>query len=397
MSFNEKIELQKISTKIYSGGTPSRKKEEYWLDGKIPWLKTNQIGEFIIYNTDEHITEKGLNESSTKLVRKNSLVIAMYGDGVTRGKVSIVGKELTTNQACCVIEIDPNQANYKFIYYQLKQSYNVLRHLSNGGAQQNLNVKMLKEFKVKLPLLTEQNKIAEILYSLDKKIETNNKINKKLEEMAQAIFKQWFIDFEFPNEDGKPYKSSGGEMVESELGMIPKSYLTKNLNEIVEIKYGKNLPTKKLQESGYPVFGGNGIIGYYPDYLYEEPQVLIACRGAASGKVATSLPFSFITNNSLVLENTGKEVTYEYLRLACLYKQFFEYATGSAQPQITINNLSNVKIIVPNRDIIKKFSNIINSIDRMILNNNIEIKKLIDTREFLLPKLMSGEIRVPMD
>lgn len=396
MSFNEWKEYSFYELiDIIGGGTPKTTVEEYW-NGHIPWLSVKDFNtdNRTVYETEKSITELGLQKSSTKLLNKGDLIISARG---TVGALAQLGKQMAFNQSCYGLRANSKTTN-DFLYYLLKYKLRSIQSNTHGSVFSTITKDTFKILKAIIPIdIEEQKAISKILSDLDEKIETNNKINKKLEEMAQAIFKQWFVDFEFPNEDGKPYKSSGGEMVESELGMIPKSYLTKNLNEIVEIKYGKNLPTKKLQESGYPVFGGNGIIGYYPDYLYEEPQVLIACRGAASGKVATSLPFSFITNNSLVLENTGKEVTYEYLRLACLYKQFFEYATGSAQPQITINNLSNVKIIVPNRDIIKKFSNIINSIDRMILNNNIEIKKLIDTREFLLPKLMSGEIRVPID
>ena len=417
MSFNEKIELQKISTKIYSGGTPSRKKEEYWLDGKIPWLKTNQIGEFIIYNTDEHITEKGLNESSTKLVRKNSLVIAMYGDGVTRGKVSIVGKELTTNQACCVIEIDPNQANYKFIYYQLKQSYNVLRHLSNGGAQQNLNVKMLKEFKVKLPLLTEQNKIAEILYSLDKKIETNNKINKKLEEMAQAIFKQWFVDFEFPNEDGKPYKSSGGEMVESELGMIPKGWEVDSLSNLVkEVITGKTPSTKKSENYGdkypfvtIPDMHNKVFVTKTERYLSEDGHklqekklipknsILVSCI-ATVGLVSISSE-AVHTNQQInsIIPNSIEEVFYFYEYLKLMEDRLKRIGSaGSATLNVNKGEFEKIKYIYPNSRIINKYNNTVKNIYEKIKLNEIENNRLAQLRDTLLPKLMSGEIRVPL-
>lgn len=100
----------------------------------------------------------------------------MYGDGVTRGKVSIVAKELTTNQACCNIEVDETKALFKYVYYCLRQSYNKFRHLSNGGAQQNLNVSLIKKFKIKLPSLKDQLKTSNILTVLDDKIELNNQI-----------------------------------------------------------------------------------------------------------------------------------------------------------------------------------------------------------------------------
>lgn len=120
------------------------------------------------------------------------------------------------------------------------------------------------------------------------------------------MFKHWFVDFEFPDENGNPYKSSGGEMIDSELGEMPLSWKVHKLNDIFKINYGKNLPTKKILNTGYPVFGGNGIIGYYSSYMYENPKILISCRGAASGKIHISKEKSFVTNNSIVLNEKQK-------------------------------------------------------------------------------------------
>ena len=268
---------------------------------------------------------------------------------------------------------------------------------SSTSTYPSIKPSVIGDLEVDLPPLEEQKAIAHILSTLDDKIEVNNQINKTLENMAQAIFKQWFVDFEFPNEDGEPYKPSGGEMVETELGMIPNGWEVVKLNSVVDICYGKNLPTKKLLSDGYPVFGGNGQIGFYSEYLYEKSQVLIACRGAASGKVIVSLPYSFVTNNSLILEQNGTTVTHEYLKQFCLEKEFYNYATGSAQPQITIANLAKANILIPHRDLMNMFSLIRNSIDSKVLSLFNENNKLVDLRDTLLPKLMSGEIRVPLD
>ena len=288
----------------------------------------------------------------------------------------------------------------EWIYYYLSspEGKNKLNTLRSGTSQPYISLGALR----KLPILQFKNKnimtgIIKILTKIDEKIHVNYQINKTLENMAQAIFKQWFVDFEFPNEDGEPYKSSGGEMVETELGMIPKGWEVVKLNSVVDICYGKNLPTKKLLSDGYPVFGGNGQIGFYSEYLYEKSQVLIACRGAASGKVIVSLPYSFVTNNSLILEQNGTTVTHEYLKQFCLEKEFYNYATGSAQPQITIANLANANILIPHRDLMNMFSLIRNSIDSKVLSLFNENNKLVAIRDALLPKLMSGEIRVPLD
>ena len=392
------VRLVDICDLISRGITPSYtdNKEEGIVVLNQKCIRDNRINLELSRLTNPN--KKKITES--KFLKKYDILVNSTGVG-TLGRVAQIKNldcKMTVDSHITIIR-PKEEINPIFLGYNLFMNQKYIESLGEGSTGQTelSRVRLGEVLKIKVPKLIEQKAIAKILSDLDEKIEINNKINENLEKIAQAIFKQWFVDFEFPNENGEPYKSSGGEMIESELGEIPKGWDIKNLNDIVEIKYGKNLPTKNLIDNGYPVFGGNGIIGYYSDYLYEKPQILIACRGAASGKVTTSLPFSYITNNSLVLENKEADVFYEYLKQYCLYRQFFDYKTGSAQPQITINNLINIKVIVPNREIIKIFSKIIRSIDKNILNSSMLIKRLINTRDNLLPKLMSGEIRVPLD
>ena len=287
-----------------------------------------------------------------------------------------------------------------FIYY-LSISPEIrdvaIKSMTGTSGRQRVQLDALKNHTVILPPVEEQKAIADFLSSLDKKIEVNNQISAVLEKIAHTIFKHWFIDFEFPDEKGNPYRSSGGEFVLSESIKIPIGWKFRKLNEVVNIKYGKNLPTKNLLDNGFPVFGGNGKIGYFNEYLYEKPQVLVACRGAASGKVLTSLPYSFVTNNSLVLEYENGPLTFEYLKYYCLQNPFFQYVTGSAQPQITITNISNAPILIPNKTVLLKYSQIVKSIEEKILLIKKENKYLSNIRDTLLPKLMSGEIRVPVE
>src|SRR5699024_5253103 len=203
-----------------------------------------------------------------------------------------------------------------------------------------------------------------------------------LEEQAQTIFKSWFVDFE-PFQDG--------DFIKSELGELPEKWGMAKLSNLFEIKYGKNLPTKKLEEEGFPVFGGNGQIGYYHEYLFKEPKLLISCRGAASGKVLVSLPNSFITNNSLVMNEFNRDY-FHYFKYLFNTIEFENYATGSAQPQITISNIKDIEVVVPTEDIIKKFNKLLNPFFTLQLNLKKENIRLEETRDILLPKLMSGEI-----
>src|SRR5699024_433784 len=143
-------------------------------------------------------------------------------------------------------------------YYLSQIDFN---YYNEGTTIPSLRTQTLNQIILNLPDLKYQAKILKMVNPIEERIELNNSIISNLEELAQTLFKHWFVDFEFPNEEGKPYKSSGGKMVESELGMIPEGWEIKQLGEVYNIKYGKNLPTNQMIDSGYYVFGANGIIG----------------------------------------------------------------------------------------------------------------------------------------
>lgn len=370
-------------------------------------MKTIKLEDEIEFIYGKSLPAKNRVEGNFPVYGSNGVVgfhneFCFTGPGIIIGRKGTVGAiELSKSDFWAIdttykLEMKNENDSLSYWYYLLHTLS--LDKMNTHSAVPGLNRKAvyMRELRVHEDI-KDRIAIAHILTTLDDKIEVNKQINRTLENMAQAIFKQWFLDFEFPNEDGEPYKSSGGEMIESELGRIPVGWEVVKLNSVVDICYGKNLPTKNLLSDGYPVFGGNGQIGFYSEYLYEKSQVLIACRGAASGKVIISLPYSFVTNNSLVLEQNGTSVTHEYLKQFCLENEFYNYATGSAQPQITIANLANANILIPQRDLMNMFSLIRNSIDHEVLSLFNENNKLVAIRDALLPKLMSGEIRVPMD
>jgi type I restriction enzyme, S subunit len=205
--------ISSLAKRVSSGLTPLRSNPEFWLAGTIPWLKTEQLGEKFIYSTTEKISKIALKKTSIKICPPNTLTIAMYGEGKTRGNVSIIKSEMATNQACCNIELDPELADFEYVYYFLKTQYNELRSLSSG-VRKNLNSEDIKNFVIRLPQeLKDQRKVAAVLSALDAKIDCNNRINAELESMAKTLYDYWFVQFDFPDANGKPYKSSGGKMV----------------------------------------------------------------------------------------------------------------------------------------------------------------------------------------
>jgi len=282
-----------------------------------------------------------------------------------------------------------NGINNTFFYYWIISDLGKEQLASHtiGSTQQALTIFGLKSVSVFLPPLSEQIAIAAVLSSLDNKIELLREQNKTLEVTAQAIFKEWFVNFNFPNAIDK--------MIDSELGEIPEGWRIGQLGDEVKIVYGKNLPTESLTKSGYAVFGANGQIGFYDKFIYERPQVLVSCRGEASGKVNISLPESFVTNNSLVLEIADdSDLNFCFLKFFSLNNDYTNFVTGSAQPQITIDSLKNCDLLIPKKEVMDLFNITVEPMDKKQLSNFHQIQTLSALRDTLLPKLMKGEIEV---
>lgn len=184
MSEWKKVKLGSLCTNVCSGGTPKSTNASYY-NGDIPWLNTKEVDFNYITSTEKTISQEGLDNSSAKFISAHCVIVAMYG--ATAGRCAINNIPLTTNQACCNLQINPELADYKFIYHFLRMNYSIIASLANGGAQQNLNAQIIKDYEIHLPDINTQKKIAAILGALDDKIELNNKINKNLEQQAEAL------------------------------------------------------------------------------------------------------------------------------------------------------------------------------------------------------------------
>ncbi|GAB1419636.1 hypothetical protein MASR2M12_24010 [Bacteroidales bacterium] len=240
------FKLGEIATRITSGGTPSTRKSEYY-GGNIPWLRTQEVNFNRIYNTEIKITDEAVKKSSAKLIAANSIIVAMYG--ATAGRIAINKIPLTTNQACCNITIDSKKADYNFVYYYLKSKFGEILNMATGAAQQNLNAGMLRDFEIQAPNIETQKEIAQILSSLDDKIELNLQMNQTLEAMAQAIFKEWFVNFNFPGFDG--------ELVDG----LPKGWRIERFDNHFDVVRGLSYKGSGLatKESGIPMYNLNSV------------------------------------------------------------------------------------------------------------------------------------------
>lgn len=329
---------------------------------------------------------------------------------------------------------DKSKINVKWLYFQIKHVAFELGIRAVGSATKFLTKRILDDYEINLPDLDTQNYIARVLWKLENKIQLNTQINQTLEQIAQVLFKSWFVDFDpvrakvqalsegmsleqaeltamqaisgkTPEELtalsqtqpdryaelAETAKAFPCEMVEVDGVEVPKGWTFQYLKDICNIVYGKGLPKTKLTNTGYRVFGANGVIGYYSEFMYKNPQILIGCRGTV-GQVTVSTPFSFITNNSLIIEYENSLINRYYLEHYLRTLNLKEISSGSVQLQITIQNMSGVKLLTPNRETLSLYEINVKDIYETMYQNQIENEKLTKVRDLLLPKLLSGEI-----
>lgn len=423
MSFNEWKEV-KVG-EICNVSSSKRIYASEYVDKGIPFLRSKEV---IQKATNEEISEVLYIEPKKYFELKNKFGAPQLGDillasiGANMGISYYVDTDeefyFKDGNVTWFSNFSKN-INSRYIYYCINTPIIKANMLNNaiGSAQKALTIESLKRIEIPLPPIEEQKAIAKILSDLDDKIEVNNKINQKLEKMAQAIFKQWFIDFDFPNEEGNPYKSSGGKMVESELGMIPKGWEVKMIKDFGEVITGKTPSTKKKENYGdkypfitIPDMHNTMFINTVERYLSEEghnsqPKKLIPKNSIIVSCIAT---VGLVGINSIdshtnqqinsVIPNNERLLPYLYFTI----KDKKEYlnllgSAGTTTKNVNKGLFESIKIVNPKNELIEKFYEMINSSLGKIEKNIVENEKLEKTRDTLLPKLMSGEMRVPIN
>lgn len=384
---------------IIGGGTPKTTMEEYW-EGEIPWLSVVDFNnEFRTVNeTEKSITEMGLNNSSTKILKKGELIISARG---TVGAIAQLGRDMAFNQSCYGLRAMKTMTDNDFIYYLLKYSLNILKQTTHGSTFDTITKNTFDLLKVPLPPMKEQIKIASILSVLDDKIELNHRMNQTLEAIGQAIFRHWFVHFEFPNSEGQPYRSSGGEMVDSELGEIPKGWEIGKFGKIVDNFDKKRIPLSKKQRKSrkgqYPYYGATSIMDYVDDFLFNGTYVLMAEDGSVMDDdekpVLQYVWGKFWVNNHAHVLKGKNGISDEFVYLLLKNTNIKHLVTGAVQLKINQKNMNSLQVVIPDLDILSKFSEIIKPIFAKYMAYSDENKTLSQLRDSLLPKLMSGKIR----
>lgn len=301
---------------------------------------------------------------------------------------------------------DIKKLDRKFLYYYLFQRTNSMIGSTHGSIMLHITKGFMESLPIWIPDLNSQQKIALVLSSFDDKIEINNKINAELKGMAKLIYDYWFVQFDFPFDfaqgkpadetsnpkDIKPYKSSGGMMVwNKELNReIPEGWEVKKMREVLSIKNGRD--HKHLELGTIPVYGSGGIMRYANSYLYNSESILIPRKGSLGNLFYINKPFWCV--DTIFYTHMKFPHSCKYLFYTIRNLNISSMNTGTAVPSMTTEVLNNLSLIFPPMECLKKFDEILSPTFQMKNNHSDEIKELSALRDWLLPMLMNGQVRI---
>ena len=366
---------------LIGGGTPRTSNPEYW-NGNIPWLSVADFntGRKYVSLTEKTISEKGLNESSTKLLKPGDIIISARG---TVGVVAVLDKSMAFNQSCYGVRANISLSTNDYIYYLLKDTIPGFLQIAHGGVFDTITRDTFYEIDVSLPPLPEQTAIASILSSLDDKIDLLHRQNATLEKMAETLFRQWFV------EEAKEEWEEG------------------NLGEVIEIYDKLRIPLSKMERDKkkdgplYPYYGAAQIMDYINEYIFDGEYILLGEDGTvrtdegypvlqyATGKF-------WVNNHTHVIK--AKHPYNNFFILNYLKKKNIdEIVTGAVQPKINQANLKSIDFPKYPENLVIEFNTVTNPVFNKIKHNITQIRTLTALRDVLLPKLMSGEVRVDQD
>lgn len=379
---------------VIGGATPSTKKSENYDGGQIPWITPKDLSTFsgrYISRGDRNITEVGLKSCSTQLLPAHSV---LFSSRAPIGYVAIAQNEVCTNQG--FKSVVPNEnTDYLFLYYLLKYNKEIIEHMGSGTTFKEVSGNTMKGINVKVPVsIEEQRKIAGVLDALDRKIEDNEKINKNLEQQAQALFKSWFLDYE-------PWD-----------GFVPDSWNSGKLGDFAEIKRGGSpRPIQEyLSDSGLRWLKISDVTSLQTPFVIDikdhiieaglrktvflKAGSLVLSNSATPGVPKILDVDSCIHDGWLYFPESKFSKEYLYLYFKYIRQQLVNLSNGSVFNNLKTDILKGYPTILPDKDTLRRFDDIVVPMFLQMQNLTRESHKLADMRNALLPKLMSGELDV---
>jgi type I restriction enzyme, S subunit len=407
----KEYKLSEIAT-IENGGTPSTEIAEYW-NGHIPWITPYDLSKSSskwIKNGERSITKEGVKASNAKLVPARSIMVS------TRAPIGYIVMnevEATTNQGMKSVIPNNDVVNSEYLYYLLKTKVKVMNMKAGGTTFKEISTSVFKGLKFMLPDMEEQNEIGYQLSKLDEKIELSRELMGNLEEYSRLLFHKWFIDFNFPDVNGKPYKDYGGEMVETEESVIPLSWYWENICNVADIvdclhskkpnNDGKNPNKCLLQLENISHFGLLNLRNLYMvnDKVYstwtnrievKEGDIIVTNAGRVGAIAQIPKGYKFgIGRNITAIRPKLISPTWFYLYFTSktIQSQIKRNTDkGSFFGSLNVRGIKQLQILVPKREIIVEFEKQAKPIRDKIELLNEEIQKLEEIRDLLINKLI---------
>lgn len=392
----EVVELQNLTT--FGGGTtPSRRLfDKYFKQGTRYWVKTLDLNNSLITYTDEKITNLALKETSLKEYPIGTVLVAMYGGFNQIGRTGLLAIPASINQALVAILPSSNITPY-YLIQNLNFNIEYWKSVASSSRKDpNITSNDVKKYKLSLPKSTaEQTAIATALSDTDALLAELEKLLAKKQAIKTATMQQLLTGKtrlpEFAHRaDGTPKGS-----LKTEWGDIPEDWEVASIGDIANLYQPETISSSQLQSCGYPVYGANGIIGFYKHYNHVEPQVMVTCRGSTCGTVNMSVPYSWITGNAMVVDVHSK-INKKFVYYLLDYQDLTICITGSGQPQIVRTPLSNFKVIIPKFTTEQTaIAQILGDMDSEITALQVQIEKLREIKQGMMQNLLTGKIRLP--
>lgn len=356
---------------VTAGGTPSRANPLYW-NGDIPWITTTEVDSVSIDCAEQFITKEGLNNSAAKMLPPGTLLMALYGQGKTRGKVGVLKIEAATNQACAAISLYRGVSD-SFILHFLRSQYEAIRNLSNTGNQENLNNSLVRSIPICLPPEAEQEAIAEALSDADALIESLEQLLAKKRHLKQGTMQELLTG-------KKRLPGFSGE------------WEVKLLGEVLAICHGKSQHAVEDRNGSYPILATGGQIGTANDYLYDKPSVLIGRKGTIDEPQYMDTPFWSVDTlfYSVIHEpNCAKFLFYRFCLIG--WKQHNE---ASGVPSLNAKTIERIEVAIPHPEEQTAIASILSDIDAEIAALESQLTKTRTLKQGMMQKLLTGEIRL---
>lgn len=418
-----RLPISAVCNRFTSGGTPSRRVPDYFV-GEIPWVKTQELTDCVLEETGEHISQEAVAASSAKLLPERTVLMAMYG--ATVGQLGVLAKPMTCNQACAAMVVDSDKADYRYLYYQLMAARKQIKSLSTGAAQQNLSGAQIKQFVLPFPPLWEQSAIADVLWQIDRRITLLRQTNATLESIAQALFKSWFIDFDPVRAKAEGREPEGmdaataalfpAEFEESTLGLIPKGWDIEPIGELVDTVGGATPDTKNpsfwepavhhwtspkdLSGATSPVLLATerkvspAGLAKISSGLLPAGSLLMSSRAPIGYLTLTQVPVAI--NQGYIAMPPGGRLPPLYLYCWCKANMdsIKGRANGSTFMEISKKAFRPIPALLPSQPLIDSFVEIVGVLFGRLVANERQARALVESRDALLPRLISGKLRL---